>query len=237
MPVNAITLDAAGTLIFPRESVDSTYARIAEQHGGYLDSTKVYPAFSLALDTMPPMACPRQDQHRLHEWEFEWWRTLVRSVVEECGEVAAFDAFFDTLYRYYALPNEWALFKEVIPTVDAMRARGLRIAVLSNFDSRLEPILSFLGVTERVDSVVYSTEAGAAKPDPKIFQTVCQRLEVAADEVLHIGDNRTADYVGACAAGLHALWLSRNADTHLNVPYEHTINSLDAALVWLEDRK
>ena len=93
------------------------------------------------------------------------------------------------------------------------------------------------GVTERVDSVVYSTEAGAAKPDPKIFQTVCQRLEVAADEVLHIGDNRTADYVGACAAGLHALWLSRNADTHLNVPYEHTINSLDAALMWLEDRK
>ena len=92
---------------------------------------------------MPPMACPRQDQHRLHEWEFEWWQRSVRS--RRMWWVAAFDAFFDTLYRFYALPNEWALFAEVIPTVDAMRTRGLRIAVLSNFDSRLEPILSFLG--------------------------------------------------------------------------------------------
>lgn len=237
MPVNAITLDAAGTLIFPREPVAKTYARIARQHGGYLDASKVYPAFSHALNTMPPMACPRQDQHRLGDWEFGWWRTLVRSVVDECGEVLAFDAFFEALYSYYAQPNEWALFAEVISTIDSMRARGLRIGVLSNFDSRLAPILSHLGVTQRVDSVVYSTEAGVAKPDPAIFELACQRLEVTAQEVLHIGDNRTADYAGARAAGLQALWLSRNVETPLNRPHEHTIESLDAALIWLEKRK
>ena len=137
----------------------------------------------------------------------QWWRTLVRSVVEECGEVAAFDAFFDTLYRYYALPNEWALFAEVIPqwtpcvpevfvslycpisTLDSSRFcrfchRACEISGL--FDRKL----ARLSLTQRS----FPKSASVSKLPP----TKCSTLEIT--------EQRITSALGAL--GLHALWLS-----------------------------
>ena len=62
--------------------------------------------------------------------------------------------------------------------------------MVSNFDTRLRPILDEMQLTELFDAVVISAEVGAEKPNPLIFETACARLGVAANETLVLGDDR-----------------------------------------------
>jgi putative hydrolase of the HAD superfamily len=82
-----------------------------------------------------------------------------------------------------------------------LRQRGLRLAVVANWDYALPQQLELLGLDRLVDTVVTSARAGAAKPDPAIFELALEELGVAPDRALHVGDE-PIDEEGALAAGL-----------------------------------
>jgi putative hydrolase of the HAD superfamily len=82
-----------------------------------------------------------------------------------------------------------------------LRNAGLALACISNWDVSLGPQLERSGLRGLFAEVVSSAEAGAAKPDPAVFAIALERLGVAADRALHIGDGDT-DREGASAAGL-----------------------------------
>lgn len=85
--------------------------------------------------------------------------------------------------------------------LDELAARGLRLAVVSNWDAELPLVLERLGLGGRFAAVVTSAEAGAPKPDPRIFRLALERLGVAPEAAVHVGDDR-ADEEGAHAAGI-----------------------------------
>jgi putative hydrolase of the HAD superfamily len=87
----------------------------------------------------------------------------------------------------------------------AMRAAGLRLAVVSNWDASLADVLEELGLAELLDAVVTSAEAGAAKPDPAVFLLALERLGLGPEEVVHVGDSPELDLAGAEAAGIRAI--------------------------------
>ena len=102
--------------------------------------------------------------------------------------------------------------------LEALRGRGLRLAVVAN--GWPEPArltrrrISELGVGERVDAVVLADEIGWRKPDPRIFSAALSVLGVGAAEALHVGDRLDADVRGAAGAGLttvQALWFSADS--------------------------
>ena len=62
--------------------------------------------------------------------------------------------------------------------------------MVSNFDTRLRPILDEMGLTQLFEAVIVSAEVGAEKPNPIIFEAACARLGVAAHETLVLGDDR-----------------------------------------------
>lgn len=68
--------------------------------------------------------------------------------------------------------------------------QGIKLAVVSNFDTRLKPILKGLGVLDLFHGVVVSAEVGAEKPNPVIFEIACRILGVEPGEALVIGDDR-----------------------------------------------
>lgn len=103
----------------------------------------------------------------------------------------------------------WALFGDVIPTLDALDSLGTRAGVISNWDSSLHRILETLGISHRLDFVIASLEHGIEKPDKKIFQIAEQVGSFEPDEVLHVGDSYEDDVVGAKSAGWRALLLDR----------------------------
>ena len=129
------------------------------------------------------------------------------------GASPSSDPYFDRLYAHYASAPAWRVFPEVPGVLAALRGRGLRLAVVSNFDSRLPPLLEALGIAPFFDAVVCSGAVGAAKPDGAIFAHALTALGVEAHEALHIGDSRVNDYDGARAAGIEALLVDRGTTT------------------------
>lgn len=71
-----------------------------------------------------------------------------------------------------------------------MLVPGIKLAVVSNFDTRLRSILEELGLVDLFDCVVISAEVGAEKPNPVIFEKACSMLGVTAAQSLVLGDDR-----------------------------------------------
>lgn len=89
-----------------------------------------------------------------------------------------------------------------------IRRAGVKTCVVSNFDDRLPPLLEAMNLDVLFDAVVVSSQVGAEKPSPKIFDSACKQVGVdpEVDLVLHVGDDRRNDVWGARACGIQA-WL------------------------------
>jgi HAD superfamily hydrolase (TIGR01509 family) len=88
-----------------------------------------------------------------------------------------------------------------VDAVLALERLDLRLAVVSNWDVALHGYLEELALADHFATVVTSAEAGAPKPDPRIFELALGRLRVPPERALHIGDSE-ADEEGARAAGM-----------------------------------
>jgi putative hydrolase of the HAD superfamily len=97
----------------------------------------------------------------------------------------------------------------VLPTLEALRARGVRCGVLSNWDYRLRTLLATFDLTNHFDPILISAELGLAKPDPQIFTLACTRAGTIPAETLYIGDDPTLDLHPALSAGLCAYLIDR----------------------------
>jgi FMN phosphatase YigB (HAD superfamily) len=104
------------------------------------------------------------------------------------------------------------LFPDVAPTLSALRARGMRLALCSNLAAPYAVPLKLL-LPFQLDAYAWSFEVGAVKPDRAIFQWVCSKLECSPHEVLMVGDTIEADHAGPRAIGMHALHLSREHES------------------------
>jgi putative hydrolase of the HAD superfamily len=207
-PVRAVTLDAAGTLIAVAEPVGETYARVAARHGLRVSAREAEGRFRRALAAQAPLAFPHSHEAERREHERAWWYAVVRGALgATTGD--GLEAACTELFAHYADPDAWRVFPEVPRVLETLRARGVLLAVVSNFDGRLVPLLAALGLSQRVDAVVHSSQAGSAKPDPAIFLEALARLGVAPADALHVGDDPAADVEGARRAGLAAALVDR----------------------------
>jgi putative hydrolase of the HAD superfamily len=119
-------------------------------------------------------------------------------------------------------------YPEVPGVLARLRARGARLAVVSNWDVSLHDVLERTRLRPLVDAVVISAELGAAKPDPAIFLAALERLDAVAGDALHVGDSLDADVEGARAAGIDAVLVARDgADAPAGV---RAVASLDGLL-------
>ena len=225
-----------GTLIAVAEPVGRTYARLAARHGIALAPDRVERGFGEALAAAPPLAFPGVGKAHLAARERTWWRAVVRQAFGPAADQASFEACFAELFAHYGRSDAWRVFPEVPEALRQLRARGLRLAVVSNFDGRLPPLLADLGVGALVDLVLHSTAAAAAKPDPAIFQGALSALGVASSATVHAGDGLAADIEGARGAGLRAVFVDRRDERPRlppGVPRVATLMELSALAVTL----
>jgi putative hydrolase of the HAD superfamily len=100
------------------------------------------------------------------------------------------------------------LWDDSIPTIRALRERGVRTAVVSNCDHSTRPVVERLGLVEETDAMILSFEVGAAKPDPEIYEAALRALGVGAAESVFVDDQ--ASYCeGALALGIRSLLILR----------------------------
>ena len=102
-------------------------------------------------------------------------------------------------------------YPEVPAALRALRGAGHRLVVVSNWDVSLHEALRATGLDALVDGAVSSAEAGAAKPDPRIFARALALAGGDARGALHAGDSLEHDVAGARAAGLQPVLVARGA--------------------------
>jgi putative hydrolase of the HAD superfamily len=141
------------------------------------------------------------------------WFELVQKTFEGSFGTQSVRELFADIYNRFASSEAWRVFDDVRPSLELLRKRGFKLAVISNWDERLRPLLKQLQLTEYFQGIAISTETGFAKPVPEIFQQAAASLGLPARSILHIGDSMAEDVAGAQSAGFQGLLLNRKDDS------------------------
>jgi putative hydrolase of the HAD superfamily len=196
--IQAVTFDVGGTLIQPWPSVGEVYAKIAARHGMKVSAQELQQRFKAAWRVQKNFAYTR-----------EAWASLVDETFGElCGGPPG-ENFFAELYDFFAQPEAWRIFDDVLPTLEQLAVEKIRLGIISNWDERLGILLRRLDLEKYFEVIVISCDAGFAKPSPKIFAQAAEKFHLPPPAILHIGDSFELDVRGARAAGFHGLQIRR----------------------------
>jgi putative hydrolase of the HAD superfamily len=217
--VKVIFFDAVGTLIETRDGVGEIYSRVAREFGFEAEPRTLQQNFARSFRRQPPLAFPAgTPESALAELEKGWWRNLVRAVFDGLGSFLRFEEFFNEIFERFRGLEFWRVYDDVAPSLTELKHMGLKLGVISNFDSRLYDVLRGCGLDHFFDSVHISTRVGAAKPDAAIFQAALSFHSVEPRQAWHVGDSLREDIGGAMAAGVNAILLDRDNRFAENAP-------------------
>jgi len=208
-PTRAVFFDAGHTLLYAHPDLGAVYAETTARFGVELSGERI-------MEVVAPVFREYAREHagRLGASDAQdraMWREITRRIHSRIDALRAveFEAWFEALYRRFGEADAWRFYDDVIPALEALRRRGLRLGIVSNWDTRLRGICTGLGLDRLVDFLVISAEVGVRKPDPRIFREALRRAGVPAEETVHVGDLPDEDAAGATAAGVRAFLIDR----------------------------
>jgi len=196
----------------------------------------ITPASAVALEALADLnlvvapesaasAMRRADHHLTRIWHHgDWWASeaAVRSLFIGAYQVglrtlpgvgadeALVDRLAELIYTKYHDIRHWAPFPDVLPTLDALRAAGVTMGVVSDWGHGLETILLELELADYFAFLVISSRLGIAKPEPGVFEMALGRIGVPPAHAVYVGDTYLKDVLGARAAGLTPVLLDRS---------------------------
>ncbi len=212
--IRAVLFDAGATLLRPDPPVEAVYAREFAADGARFSEEDLLRALTRAWKESHAAAGP--NRYGGVRGEAEYWKELLGRVRSHLDGGTVSPEAFARLAAHFRSPEAWAIYDDVMATLEDLRRRDLKLAIVSNWDSYLPKLLAALDLDRFFPVLAVSAIEEVGKPDPEIFRRACERLGVSAEEALHVGDSLTEDYEGARGAGLSALLLDR-ADRHPGV--------------------
>jgi putative hydrolase of the HAD superfamily len=190
--LDAVTVDGYGTLVTLIDPVPSLVGSLAERRVDR-DPEVVGAAFRAEVGYYRPRSLDGRDAESLAELRLACTGVFLQAAGADIEPESFIDAFIASI-RFEPIAG-------ALETLASLRARGIDLAVVSNWDVGLAEHLERLGAARLFSTIVTSAEAGAAKPDPAIFRVALDRLGVDPARAVHIGDE-PEDAEGAAAAGL-----------------------------------
>ncbi|XP_006865793.1 PREDICTED: haloacid dehalogenase-like hydrolase domain-containing protein 3 [Chrysochloris asiatica] len=238
LQIRLMTWDVKDTLLRLRHPVGEEYATKARAYGLEVEATALGQAFRQAYKaqshSFPNYGLSRGLTSR------QWWLDVVLHTFHLAGvrDAQTVAPIANQLYEDFSSPYTWQVLEGAKATLMGCRKRGLKLAVVSNFDRRLEDILVGLGLREHFDFVLTSEAAGWPKPDPRIFHKALQLAHMEPVVAAHIGDSYRCDYQGAQAIGMHSFLVTGpeplDPTIKKSVPKEHILPSLSHLLPALD---
>lgn len=152
---------------------------------------------------------PLRSQDEIHSFVGKGIPNLVRRCLTEnaVATEAEIDAAVEVFRRHYGVVNgaSTRIYPGVLETLAALRARSLKLAVVTNkAEAFTLPLLERMGIAPHFDTVVSGDTLPVKKPDPAVLHLACERLGVDAGEALMIGDSAN-DALAAQGAGMPVL--------------------------------
>jgi putative hydrolase of the HAD superfamily len=217
--IRAITLDALGTLLTFEPPAPHLRSALREQLGAEVAEEVAAAAIAAEIAYYRAHLHEGRDAASLAD--------LRRRAAEAMRPVLGIDGDLTgpllASLRFVAYPD-------AAPALRELRAAGLRLVVISNWDVSLHERLEETGLAPLVDGAVASAEFGSAKPDRAIFDHACALTGASPAEALHAGDSPEADVEGALNAGLRAVLVARDGElaTPTEVPVVRSLAELPA---------
>ena len=202
--IKAITFDFTGTLANPYPGVGAIYAEVLQAHGFEGPSLELGKRFYHVFQKHTQ--APREPITEVSEKAL--WKVIMQETISPYCPESHLDTVFDTLWLAFADARRWQLLPYAKEVLEFLNAHGYRIAILSNWDARLRPLIQDLGLGHLIPQIFISTEAGAAKPSVHFFQHVQEQLKLRPEQILHVGDSLYQDHQAARKAGWQSVLLS-----------------------------
>ena len=201
----AILIDALGTLVHFERPGPHLRVELRDRLGLEVSEVQARAAMRAEITHYRANLHRGRDAHTLAELRRECATVMLDELPPEARE-ADLGVITDALVAAI----RFTPYEDALATLRALRARDLRIIVLSNWDFSLHEMLANTGIDALVDGAVSSAEHGTAKPDPAIFEHALALAGVPATQAWHVGDSPEADVVGAQAAGVTPIYVARD---------------------------
>ncbi len=229
--VDAVLFDVGNTLLYPYPSVSHVVRDILSEAGHDRDLSSIE-------ELMPLVDEYYEDRYRADDtfWTNEEetsgvWVGMYALLCRRLGIEDEAEGLAHEVYDKFGRAEHWRPFEDVPGALERLRARGLKLGIVSNWDRRLVGILEGMGLGGMLDTVVSSADVGMHKPDPRIFELACARLDVEPGRAMHVGDHPYADVLGAKAAGLRAVLIDRHDSGHdTEAPVIRSLDEIDPLL-------
>jgi putative hydrolase of the HAD superfamily len=198
--LRAIVFDVDFTLARPGPDLGPEgYRRLGLRYGLELDPTRYERARAEAVGELK--------RHPELDHDEEIWVLFTERIIRGMGGVGATYEAAVEMERAWVKAAHFELYDDALPVLDYLRARELRIGLLSNSSRDLDEFVAHHGLV--VDAVLTSYAHGKSKPHETIFRALLERLGVAPAEAVMVGDTIEDDVDGAIAIGMRALLLDR----------------------------
>jgi putative hydrolase of the HAD superfamily len=229
--LRAVYFDVGNTLIFPHPSVSVVCREVLADEGHVHD-------LSAIENLMPLVDAYYEDRYRSDDtfWTDEGeasqvWVGMYSLMCRRLGIEDDAERIARRVYDAFGQAERWRAYEDVRRAFVRLRASGLKLGVISNWDRRLESLLGGLSLRPLLDDVVCSATVGLRKPDPRIFELACERLGVQPREAAHVGDHHYADVLGATATGLAAVLIDRHeGDCVQDARFLRTLDDIEDVL-------
>jgi putative hydrolase of the HAD superfamily len=190
--LDAVTVDGFGTLVRLLDPVPEL-AQALRERGVEREAELVRNAFAAEVAYYRPAAVSGRDPESLAALRLECTGVFLETADAEIDPGSFVGSFMGAI-AFEPMPG-------ALEAVAGLHARGLELAVISNWDVGLSEHLERIGAAEYFSAIITSAEAGAAKPNPSVFRLALERLGVEPGRALHVGDE-PPDEEGARAAGM-----------------------------------
>ncbi len=209
-----VLFDVGQTLVGPVDSYGAVYHRVLAGLGVEAQASALDRAIRDASAEIARRVPPGGDRFALYgDGESGFWRRFVCEVLERATGRVADDALagraLGGLWEEFGQKSAWRVFDDVVPTLRELRDAGIRLGVVSNWDSRLPRLLELLDLAGYFETLAVSHIEGVEKPDPALFHRALERLGATPEQALHVGDMEIFDIAGARAAGIDAVLVDR----------------------------
>ncbi|MHB0977388.1 MAG: HAD family hydrolase [Candidatus Aquicultorales bacterium] len=209
--LKAVFFDAGNTLLYPHPGVPQVCTEVFSRLGRGASLETVREAVGKAEAFY-------EDRYKADDmfWASEpaaadFWYDYYLEVANHCGVDGIARKAAREIYDEFGKADRWRLFPDVLPALELLKSAGMKLGIISNWDTRLSRIVLSLGIGGYFDFVISSACVGFIKPQARIFELALERAEVGPDEAVHVGDHFYADVLGAGAAGIEPILLQRTA--------------------------
>lgn len=211
--VQAVFFDVGWTLSYPLRSLWDVFAEVIRETGQEATSGEVEGMVHSSLAKRREQAISEfmgGAEYTDSDEQFEaLFLALGHLMFRKVGLEGDPDAFTrEVLERFWLLEN-WKVYPDVLDAIDRLRARKVRIGVLSNATSAIVGFLEEIGLLRYFDFTVVSAIVGTKKPDRRIFERALEEAGVEAADAVHVGDMYLEDILGARNVGVRPFLIDR----------------------------